>query len=100
LKKWLDIAQRVGATHVRAFGGDTPTGATLDQAIGFAAETVKRGRRARRRSRPDPRRRGRRRHHADVSASAQGSGDRPTAALLLVARRLAILGEFAADSSL
>jgi L-ribulose-5-phosphate 3-epimerase len=43
LKKWLDVAQRVGATHVRVFGGDTPAGATLDQAIGFAAETLKRG---------------------------------------------------------
>jgi len=43
LKKWLDVAQRVGATHVRVFGGDKPAGATLDQAIGFAAETLKRG---------------------------------------------------------
>jgi sugar phosphate isomerase/epimerase len=43
LKKWLDVAQRVGATHVRVFGGDTPPGATLEQAIGFAAETLKGG---------------------------------------------------------
>jgi L-ribulose-5-phosphate 3-epimerase len=43
LKKWLDVAQKVGATHVRVFGGNTPTGATLEQAIGFAAETLKRG---------------------------------------------------------
>jgi L-ribulose-5-phosphate 3-epimerase len=43
LKKWLDVAQHVGATHVRLFGGDKPAGATLDQAIGFAAETMKRG---------------------------------------------------------
>ncbi len=43
LKKWLDVAQRVGATHVRVFGGDTPAGATLEQAIGFAAETLKGG---------------------------------------------------------
>lgn len=43
LRKWLDVAQRVGATHVRVFGGDVPAGATLDQAIGFAAETLKRG---------------------------------------------------------
>jgi sugar phosphate isomerase/epimerase len=43
LKKWLDVAQRVGATHVRLFGGDKPAGATLDQAIGFAVETMKRG---------------------------------------------------------
>jgi L-ribulose-5-phosphate 3-epimerase len=43
LKKWIDVAQRVGATHIRVFGGDKPAGATLDQAIGFAAETLKQG---------------------------------------------------------
>jgi sugar phosphate isomerase/epimerase len=43
LRKWLDVAQKVGATHVRVFGGPKPDGATLDQAIGFAAETLKRG---------------------------------------------------------
>jgi L-ribulose-5-phosphate 3-epimerase len=43
LRKWLDVAQKVGATHVRVFGGEKPAGATLDQAIGFAAETLKRG---------------------------------------------------------
>jgi sugar phosphate isomerase/epimerase len=43
LQKWLDVAQKLGATHVRVFGGKKPDGATLDQAIGFAAETLKRG---------------------------------------------------------
>jgi sugar phosphate isomerase/epimerase len=43
LRKWLDVAQKLGATHVRVFGGKAPDGATLDQAIGFAAETMKRG---------------------------------------------------------
>ena len=43
LRKWLDVAQKLGATHVRVFGGDKPDGATLDQAIGFAVETLKRG---------------------------------------------------------
>jgi sugar phosphate isomerase/epimerase len=43
LRKWLDVAQKLGATHVRVFGGSKPEGATLDQAIGFAAETLKRG---------------------------------------------------------
>ena len=43
LRKWLDVAGRLGATHVRVFGGAKPAGATLDQAIGFAAETLKRG---------------------------------------------------------
>ncbi|HMF93815.1 MAG TPA: sugar phosphate isomerase/epimerase family protein [Vicinamibacterales bacterium] len=43
LRKWLDVASKVGATHVRVFGGPRPPGATLDQAIAFAAETLKRG---------------------------------------------------------
>jgi sugar phosphate isomerase/epimerase len=43
LRKWLDVAQKVGATHVRVFGGARPAGATLDEAIGLAAETLKRG---------------------------------------------------------
>jgi sugar phosphate isomerase/epimerase len=43
LRKWLDVAQKVGATHVRVFGGTKPEGATMDQAIGFAVETLKRG---------------------------------------------------------
>src|SRR5437762_9788048 len=43
LRTWLDVAQKVGATHVRVFGGAKPEGSTLDQAIGFAAETLKRG---------------------------------------------------------
>src|SRR5438874_4331831 len=43
LRKWLDVAQKLGATHVRVFSGDKPDGATMEQAIGFAAETLKRG---------------------------------------------------------
>jgi L-ribulose-5-phosphate 3-epimerase len=43
LRKWLDVAQKLGATHVRVFGGTKPEGATLDEAIGFAVETLKRG---------------------------------------------------------
>jgi L-ribulose-5-phosphate 3-epimerase len=43
LRKWVDVAQKLGATHVRVFGGSKPEGFTLDQAIGFAAETLKRG---------------------------------------------------------
>ncbi len=43
LRKWLNVAQKLGATHVRVFGGAKPEGATLDQAIGFAVETLKRG---------------------------------------------------------
>src|SRR6476620_2951817 len=31
LRKWLDVAQKLGATHIRVFGGQKPDGATLDQ---------------------------------------------------------------------
>ena len=43
LRKWLDVAQKVGATHVRVFGGAKAEGTSLEQAIDFAAETLKRG---------------------------------------------------------
>ena len=43
LKKWVDVAERVGATHVRVFGGAIPKGATEAQAIGGAVEVLKRG---------------------------------------------------------
>src|SRR4051794_14302278 len=43
LRKSVDVAQKLGATHVRVFGGQKPEGATLEQAIGMAAETMKRG---------------------------------------------------------
>ena len=43
LRKWVDVAQKLGATHVRVFGGQKPTEATLDEAIAMAAETLKRG---------------------------------------------------------
>jgi sugar phosphate isomerase/epimerase len=43
LRKWVEVAQRVGATHIRVFGGQKPANATLEQAVGFAAETFKRG---------------------------------------------------------
>jgi len=40
--KWIDVAQRLGAGHVRVFGGDVPKGATEDQAVVWAVETLKR----------------------------------------------------------
>jgi L-ribulose-5-phosphate 3-epimerase len=43
LRKWVDVAQKIGASHMRVFGGPLPQGATLDQAVGFAVETLKRG---------------------------------------------------------
>jgi len=41
-KKWIDVAERIGATHVRVFGGNIPKGATEPQAIAWAVEVVKR----------------------------------------------------------
>lgn len=42
VRQWADVAQRLGASHVRVFGGDIPKGATEAQAIDWAAETLKR----------------------------------------------------------
>ena len=41
-KKWVDVAQKIGAAHVRVFGGAIPRGATEAQAIPWAAEVLKR----------------------------------------------------------
>jgi sugar phosphate isomerase/epimerase len=41
-KKWVDVAERIGAAHVRVFGGAVPRGATQEQAIPWAVETLKR----------------------------------------------------------
>lgn len=43
IKKWVDVAERIGASHVRVFGGPIPKGATEQQAIGWAVEVLKRG---------------------------------------------------------
>jgi sugar phosphate isomerase/epimerase len=43
LRKWVDVAQKMAATHIRVFGGSKPAGATMEQAIGWAADTLKRG---------------------------------------------------------
>jgi sugar phosphate isomerase/epimerase len=42
VRKWLDVAERLGAGHIRIFGGDVPKGATEDQAVAWAVETLKR----------------------------------------------------------
>jgi sugar phosphate isomerase/epimerase len=41
-KKWVDVAEKVGAAHVRVFGGAVPKGASEPQAIGWAVEVAKR----------------------------------------------------------
>ena len=43
IKKWVDVADRLGASHMRVFGGAVPKGATEEQAIGWAVEVMKRG---------------------------------------------------------
>lgn len=42
VKKWLDVAERLGAGHVRIFGGTVPKGASEEQAIAWAVEVLKR----------------------------------------------------------
>jgi len=43
IKKWVDVADRLGASHVRVFGGAIPPDATEQQAIAWAVEVLKRG---------------------------------------------------------
>jgi sugar phosphate isomerase/epimerase len=40
-RKWVDVAQKIGAGHVRVFGGAIPKGATQEQAIPWAVEVLK-----------------------------------------------------------
>jgi sugar phosphate isomerase/epimerase len=40
VRKWLDVAGRLGASHLRVFGGAVPKGATEDQAVAWAVETL------------------------------------------------------------
>jgi sugar phosphate isomerase/epimerase len=42
VQKWLEVAEKLGASHVRVFGGDVPKGASQEQAVGWAVETLKR----------------------------------------------------------
>jgi len=42
VRQWLDTADRLGASHMRIFGGPVPKGATEDQAVAWAVETLKR----------------------------------------------------------
>ena len=43
IRKWVDVADRIGASHVRVFGGNIPRGATEQQAIAWATDVLKRG---------------------------------------------------------
>jgi sugar phosphate isomerase/epimerase len=42
VRKWLDVAERLGAGHMRVFGGDVPKGGGEDQAVAWAVETLQR----------------------------------------------------------
>jgi sugar phosphate isomerase/epimerase len=42
LQKWVDVAEKLGATHIRVFGGPLPKDATETQAITWAVEVLKR----------------------------------------------------------
>ena len=42
VRKWVDVAERLGAAHIRVFGGKVLQGATDDQAVAWAVETLKR----------------------------------------------------------
>jgi len=43
LRRWVDVAELLGAGHVRVFGGKVPAGATGDQAASWVVEVLKRG---------------------------------------------------------
>jgi sugar phosphate isomerase/epimerase len=40
--KWVEVAEKLGAGHIRIFGGAVPKQATEDQAVAWAVETSKR----------------------------------------------------------
>jgi len=42
LSHWVDVANKLGASHIRVFGGTVPEGATDDQAAGWVVEILKR----------------------------------------------------------
>lgn len=42
VRRWVDAAEKLGAGHIRVFGGNVPKTATEEQAAGWAAETLKR----------------------------------------------------------
>jgi L-ribulose-5-phosphate 3-epimerase len=42
INSWVDTASRLGAGHIRVFGGNVPAGATEDQAAGWCAEVLAR----------------------------------------------------------
>jgi sugar phosphate isomerase/epimerase len=41
IKKWVDVTDRLGTSHLRVFAGKLPPGHTLQEAIGWVVETMK-----------------------------------------------------------
>ncbi len=41
LSPWLDVAEKLGARHIRVFGGNPPKGSTDEQAVPWAVETFR-----------------------------------------------------------
>lgn len=41
IKKWVDIADALGASHLRVFAGKLPPGVTLQQSIGWVVDAMK-----------------------------------------------------------
>lgn len=43
VRKWVDVADRLGAGHIRVFGGNVPKTATEEQAVPWVVECLQRG---------------------------------------------------------
>ncbi len=41
IKKWVDVTDRLGASHLRVFAGELPAGAMLQQGVDWTVETMK-----------------------------------------------------------
>ena len=41
IKKWVDVAEYLGAPHLRVFAGKLPAGATVQQALDWTVDTLK-----------------------------------------------------------
>jgi sugar phosphate isomerase/epimerase len=42
VKKWVDVATKLGAGHIRVFGGNVPKGSSEDDAVGWVVDVLKR----------------------------------------------------------
>jgi len=41
IKKWIDVTEFLGASHLRVFAGKLPTGATIQQGVKWTVDTLK-----------------------------------------------------------